>query len=78
MKITILDHARERMERYNVTEAMVRDAIEKPDSMMLSHCDRRIAQKRLGRHILRVIYERRREEYFVVTVYKARPERHEI
>ena len=62
MEITILDHAKERMERYNVTEAMVRDAIESPDSMMLSYADRRIAQKGLGRHILRVIYEKRFQE----------------
>ncbi len=77
MEIIILNHARLRMEQYDVTEAMVQEAIRNPDSLVLSYGNRRIAQKRVGRQLLRVVYEKEDRISIVITVYKARRERYE-
>ncbi len=78
MDIKILNHARQRMQSYNISEAMIKDTINNPDSEIDTYGGRRIAQKKLGTHLLRVIYERQNQDKTVVTVYKARPERYEI
>lgn len=76
--IKILNHARRRMQTYNVSEELVREAIDRPDSELESYGNRRIAQKKLGRYVLRIIYEYEGEEKIVVTVYKARAERYDL
>ena len=78
MEITILRHARERMEAYNVDERLVAETLHNPDREIPGYGGRMIAQKKLNGYVLRVIYEKGTNTKVVITVYKARRERHEI
>ena len=78
MKIDITKHAKERMQEYNVTEELVKNTIDKPDSVIKSYNNRSIYQKKLNGYILRVIVEEGKEIKRVITVYKARSGRYEI
>ena len=78
MSIEILEHARKRMSKYNVTEQTVLDALKDPNSIAKGHLNRKIAQKRLNTYVLRVVYEEASGNKKVITVYKARSERYEI
>ena len=78
MEMKILRHARQRMLRYNVEEALVEKTLENPDSEVLGYGGRQIAQKKLDGYVLRVVYEKQGNAKIVVTVYKARRERYQI
>ena len=78
MEIKILHHARQRMQRYNVDQAMVEETLTNSDSEVPGYGGRQIAQKRLDGYVLRVVYEKENYEKVVVTVYKAKRERYEI
>jgi len=75
--IRISAHARERMAKYEVSESLVREALERPGSVIEGHSGRRIAQKKLDGYVLRVVFKKENGALFVVTVYKARSERYE-
>ena len=76
--MNILEHARARMRRYNISQELVEAALHAPDSEVAGHGARRIAQKRLNGYLLRVIYENQGSEKIVITVYKAKSSRYEI
>jgi hypothetical protein len=78
MEIRILLHARQRMLRYNVDQAIVEETLQNPDSEVSGYGGRRIAQKKLDGYVLRVIYENQNHTKVVITVYKARRERYEV
>lgn len=78
MEMRITGHARKRMERYGISESLVQDAMEEPDSVVAGHSDRKIAQKNLNDYVLRVIFEEEKDINVIVTVYKAKSERYEI
>lgn len=78
IKIRITKHARERMQRYGLSELAVVETLQKPSVVINGHSERKIAQRRLNSYVLRVIFEKRFNEFVVVTVYKARRERYEI
>jgi hypothetical protein len=80
MEIEITSHARERMYKYNVSESMIKEAIENPTNIMEGYGSRRIYQKRLNGHTLRVIVEVSKEirKSIIITVYKAKSGRYEI
>ena len=54
MKIEITEHAKERMQDYNVSEDLVKDAIHNPDSIVDGYGGRKIYQKKLNGYIVRV------------------------
>ena len=78
MEIEITDHAKERMELYNIPEELVKDTIHNPDSIVEGHDGRKIYQKKLNSYIVRLIIEENKEIKRVVTVYKARSDRYGI
>ncbi|MFP4045838.1 MAG: DUF4258 domain-containing protein [Candidatus Aenigmatarchaeota archaeon] len=78
MEMRITDHARERMEKYDIPEKLVKKAINKPDNMIKGHTNRKIAQLKLNGYMLRVVFEKNKDINVVVTTYKARSERYEI
>lgn len=63
---------------YNVEEATVVEALANPDSEVPGYGGRHIAQKKLDGYVLRVVYAEKPNAKVVVTVYKARRERHEV
>ena len=78
MDIAFTTHASERMRRYGVDKAMVEKTLEAPDSVTKGHTERRIYQRRLNGHVLRVIVEEHKSFLVVITTYKARSVRYDI
>ncbi len=80
MEIEITLHAKERMQKYKVTEVMVKEALENPTNIMDSYSSRKIYQKKLNRYTLRVIVEESEgiRKSRIITVYKAKSGRYEV
>lgn len=78
MKLRITKHAEKRMEMYEISESLVKNAMENPNSVVEGHSGRKVAQKKLNGYVLRVIYEEEKGINVIVTVYKAKSERYEI
>ena len=78
MKLIILEHVLDRMEEYGISEEQVIETIHHPDSIVPGHNERKIHQKRLNGHILRVVLEENEEILRVITTYKARSDRYEV
>jgi len=57
---------------------MIEKTLETPDSITKGHTERRIYQRRLNGHVLRVIVEENKSFLVVITVYKARSVRYDI
>ena len=83
MKVVFTSHARQKiliLRRHNCTisEEEVKKTIEGPDSVKEGRNNRMIAQRAIDEeHLLRVIYEKRRDDIVIVTFYPARRERYE-
>jgi len=65
------------MEKYLVSEALVRKTLEAPSGVVKGYSGRMIAQRKIDGYVLRVIYKEEKGVFVVVTGYKARSERHE-
>ncbi len=78
MAVELTDHAKERMEDYRVSMAILLDTLHQPDSVVAGYSGRRVYQKRLNGHILRVIVEEQEGIRRIITVYKARAGRYGI
>ena len=77
-KTRITKHAKERMQKYGLSEVSVMDTLQKPDILIDGHSGRKIAQRKLNDYVLRVIFEKRSDDIVVITVYKARRKRYEV
>lgn len=78
MKLRITKHAKIRMRRYEISKSTVKEGIENPDSVVEGHSGRKIAQKRLNEHVLRIVFEKEKDKSVIVTVYKSRSGRYEV
>jgi len=76
MDILITAHARERMATYDISEGIVRDAIEKPDLVTGGHSGRLLYHKKLNGYVIRAVVEDHKGIKRVITVYKARSNRY--
>jgi hypothetical protein len=74
--VKISSHAKRRIERYGLHEAMVIKALRRPDRIIFGRHGRKIAHKFMNDRVLRVIYEEN-DVMTVVTVYPTRRERYE-
>ena len=73
MRFSYVPHARERMERFGISESEVRLTVGQPEEEGDANLGRRYAQKRIGRRRIRVIYNQGAGEA-VVTVMLRRTE----
>lgn len=78
MSILYLLYALKRMDEQGITQEMVRDVLERPDSIVDGYANRKIFQRKLNGHILRVIVENGAGIKRVVTVYAAEGTRYEV
>lgn len=63
---------------FNITKEMVEDFIRNPDIIEEGYKGRLVAQRGIDdSHVVRVVYETRPEELYVITVYPARRSRYE-
>ena len=78
MKTEITNHAKERMHQYAISEDLVKDTINNPDSIEEGYGERKVYQKKLNGYLLRVIVEESKGIKRIITVYKARSGRYEL
>jgi hypothetical protein len=74
MKVTLLPHARERMERFTISPADVLRVFEEPDEEGAANLGRLYAERQIGHRRIRVIYNQGADEAIVVTVMLRRRE----
>lgn len=68
MRVTILPHARERMEQFGISEEQVRSVLEEADEKGRANLGRLYSQKLVGHRLVRVIYNQGAGEAVVVSV----------
>jgi len=69
-------HSLGRMRRWRLTGQRVLQALLFPEEVLRGHRDRFIAHRRVGRHVVRVVYEYEGKTSVVVTVYYPFSERY--
>jgi len=77
MEIIYTKHAEEKLKEREIDKGLVESTLEKPDRTLDSKFGRKIAQKLIGKKLLRIIYKEEDNIYVVITVYYTRPERYE-
>ena len=61
-----------------LSKEIIEDAIRMPDSIEKGYKGRLIAQKRMDKeHVIRVIYEERKEKIIIITAYPGKRSRYE-
>lgn len=68
MRITLLPHALERMETYEINEQEVRTVLEEADEEGQANFGRLYSQKLIGHRTVRVIYNQGADEAVVISV----------
>ncbi len=76
MRIIISKHARKRMNTYDLTEDLVKNAVMEPDEIVEGYEGTLIAHKLLNEHILRAVYINQGDEIKVITVYPSEKTRY--
>jgi len=69
VSVLLTFHALARSARWSLTPPQVLRTLIFPEEVLRGHRDRFIAQRRSGRHVVRVIYEYERQLPVAVTVY---------
>jgi len=67
--ILFLFHAKDRMKKWGITDKMVVEALLWPEEVLVGHRERFIAHRRYGDHVVRAVYEYKKELPVLVTVY---------
>lgn len=68
MKVTLLPHARERMELYDIPEDAVRSVLDEADELGQANFGRLYAQKLIGHRLIRIVYNQGTDGTVVITV----------
>jgi hypothetical protein len=75
-KLVFHPYAWYKMDKRGISEAKVTETMSNPDSIEEGKFGRKIAQRRYGRHLLRVIFEEYQDHALVITAYPTRAERY--
>lgn len=75
-KIVFHPHALYKMDKRNITQEIILDALHSPDDIKEGKIGRYIAHKASGGYILRVVYEEDIKHIVVITAYWARKKRY--
>ena len=76
MNIIFTKHAKERIKTYNLSDDIVKDAIQNPDEIAEGYEETIIAHKLLNKHLLRVVYVTENNIIKIITVYPSKKERY--
>ena len=78
MGFVFTHHALGSIAENQLTKSLVEDALKRPDEIIDGHKGRKIAHKRVGTKLLRVVFQEYPDNvYIVITAYIAKPERYE-
>ncbi len=79
MKIIYTDHAEENIKERKLSKDVIESVIGKPEKTVEAKFGRKIAQRLVGRKLLRVIYEQEEDNiYIIVTAYYTKPDRYTV
>lgn len=59
-----------------LSKSQIEDVLKDPNKILDGKDGRKIAQKVIGKYLLRVIYEKEGNAYKVITAYYSKPERY--
>jgi len=76
MKIVYTDYAEATLIERRISKKEVEDTLLNPSEIVDGKHDRKMAQKRFGNKLLRVIFEIHANAYIVITTYFTKAERH--
>ena len=76
MKIEYTDYADMKIQKRNLDKSYIENVLNKPDKILEVKDGRKIAQKVLGKYVLRVVFEIQGNEYKVITAYYSHQERY--
>ena len=76
MKILYTEYAEDTLLERDFRKEMIEDAILHPDEVVPGKKGRKIAHKKVGARLLRVVFEEEEKAYIVITAYYAEPGRY--
>jgi len=76
MKIEYTDYAEIKIVKRKLSKPQIENVMKNPDKILDGKEGRKIAQKILGKYLLRVIFEQHGNTYKVITAYYSEPERY--
>lgn len=76
MKFEYTDHAEEKIQERKLSKEIIEGAVAMPDKVTDSVFDRKIAQRKVGNKLLRVVYEEVGGVYIIITAYYTQAERY--
>ena len=69
MKFEYTSHAEEKLAERKLEKKLVEDTVAKPEKVIPSAFNRKIAQRKMSGKLLRVVYEEKDGTYIIVTAY---------
>ena len=76
MEIIYTNYAEMKIEKRKLSKIQIEDVIKNPDKIVEGKRGRKIAQKIIGKYILRVVFEQNGNVYKIITAYYSEPERY--
>jgi len=76
MEIIYTNYAEMKIEKRKLSKIQIEDVIKNPDKIVEGKRGRKIAQKIIGKYILRVVFEQNGNVYKIITTYYSEPERY--
>lgn len=76
MKVEYTDYAEVKIRKRNLSKTQIENVLKNPDKIIESDEGRKIAQKVVGKYLLRVVFEDSGNAYKVITAYYSKPERY--
>ena len=76
MKITYTVHAEMKIAKRGILKTYIETVLKSPDKLLDAKDGRKIAQKVVKKHLIRVVFEEDGNAYKVVTAYYSKPERY--
>ena len=76
MRIEYTDYAEMKTAKRELSKTDIENTLENPDKLLEGKDGRKIAQKIIGKYLLRVVFEEHQSIYKVITVYYSKSERY--
>ena len=76
MEIDYTNYAEMKIGKRKLPKTQIEDALKNPDKVMSGRKGRKIAQKIVGKYLLRVVFEQYGNTYKIITAYYSQPERY--
>ena len=76
MKIEYTDYAEVKIQKRGLSKSQIESVLTNPDKILDGDEGRKVAQKIIGKYILRVVFKESGNAYKVITAYYSKPDRY--